>query len=138
MARATRHNQQSKVGIVAWDNPWLAALQQTTGIETHVWGERRAGREPEGVYHTAKHRAELLVPGVQTHLNSIANKGNVFLLKGEFFTCGDPLLQFHQTDSVAPHADNPLGDAVLDLNAWIDFEKVGLSLLINQKLDCGG
>ena len=89
------------------------------------------------MHHTAKHRAEILVPGVQTHLNGIANKGNVVLLKGEFFTRGDPLLQFHQTDGMAPYTDNTLSDAVLDLDTWIDFEKVGLPLLIDQKLDRG-
>ena len=89
------------------------------------------------MYHTAQHRAEILVPGVQTYLNGIANKGNVVLVKGEFFTCSYALLQFHQTDGMAAHPDDTLGDPVLDLDTWIDFEKVGFPLLINQKLDCG-
>ena len=85
----------------------------------------------------AQHRAEILVPGVQTYLNGIANKGDIVLVKGEFFTRGYALLQFHQTDGMAPHPDDTLGDSVLDLDTWIDFEKVGFPLLINQKLDCG-
>src|SRR4029079_10532228 len=89
------------------------------------------------VYHTTKYRAEILVPGVQTYLNGIANKANVVLMKGEFFTRGYSLLQFHQTDGTAPYSDNTLSDPVLDLDTWIDFEKVGLPLLINQKLDRG-
>src|SRR5215475_5517816 len=112
-------------------------LQQTTGIETHIWGECRGRHEAKFVYHTAQHRAEILVPGVQTYLNGITNKGNVVLVKGEFFACGYPLLQFHQTDGMALHPDNTLGDSVLDLDTWIDFEKVGFPLLINQKFDCG-
>src|SRR5262245_32448506 len=89
------------------------------------------------MYRTTEYRAEILMPGVQTHLNGIANKGNVVLVKGEFFPRRHPLLQFYQTDGTAPHSDNTLSDPVLDLDTWIDFEKVGLPLLINQKLDRG-
>ena len=58
-------------------------------------------------------------------------------MKGEFFTRGHALLQFHQTDGMAPHPDDTLSDPVLDLDTRVDFEKVGFSLLINQKLDRG-
>src|SRR5215510_14434257 len=137
MALAARHDEERKVGVVAGNNPGLEALQQTTGIEAHVRCERRGRREAEFVYHTAQHRAEILVPGVKTHLNGIANKGNVVLVKGKLFTRGYALLQFHQTDGMALHPDDTLGDPVLDLDTWIDFEKVGFPLLINQKLDRG-
>ena len=134
MARVPGHDEQCKIGVVAGDNPRLAPLQQPTGVEAHMWCQFRGRSEPELVHHTAEHRTQVLVPGVETHLNSIPNKGNVVLSKGEMFARSNPLLQFNQTDGFAPHTGNSLGNTVLDLDPRIDFEKVWMPLFINQKL----
>ena len=66
------------------------------------------------------------MPGVQTHFNGIADEGNVGLPKGQLFSSRNALLQLDQADGLAAHPRNAFGDGVLNLDARIDFEKVGV------------
>ena len=138
MARLASHNEQREIGVVARHNPGMAPLQQATRVEAHVGLECRGQGEPEGMHHAAEHWAQILVPGVQTHFNRVSDEGDLRLTKVQLFAGGHTLLEFDETDRPAPYPGNAFGDAMLDLDTRIDFEKVRIALLINQKLDCRG
>src|SRR5262249_31948349 len=115
----------------------MVPLQQATSVEAHVPLEGWGRGKPEGMHHTAEHRTEVLVPGVQTHFNGIAHEANIRLTKVKLFTRCHALLQFHQADGCTLYTGNALGNTVLDLDTRIDFEKEWIALLINQKLHGG-
>src|SRR5919106_822560 len=110
------------------------SLQQTTGIDAYALSQLGRWVKTHGMHHTTKHRTEILVPGIQAHLNGIPNKGDIRLVKIKLFSGGYPLLPFDQTDRLPPHPRDPFGYSMFDLNARVDLQKVRRALLINEKL----
>lgn len=71
--------------------------------------------------------------GIDAAFNSVTFKVDFFLAEAKRFThCNHDLL-FYEVD-----ASHFLGDSVLDLDAFVDFQKIEVAMVIDDELDSAG
>ena len=128
-------DDESEIGVVTGNDPRLPTRLQTAGIHTDM--STGLGRQvaAQGMDDTAEHRIEVLVPGVEAHLDGVAGTGDVALVECQPLSRRHALLHLDEADWLAAHARDAFGDGVLDLDTRVDFEKIRLALLVHQKLD---
>ena len=68
------------------------------------------------MHHTAEHRAQILVPGIQPHFNRIPDEGDIRLTKVQLFAGGHTLLEFDETDRLPRTRAMP---SVTPCSTWI-------------------
>ena len=128
-------DDEGEIGVVTGNDPGLSARLQAAGVNAEVGAELGRQVAAQGMDDTAEHRIEVFVPGIEAHLDGVADAGDVALVEYKPLARGHALLHLDEADWLAAHARDAFGDGVLDLDTRVDFEKVRLALLVHQKLD---